>query len=293
MIARPRPDPAARGPPPLSRRTMSPSGSRTQTSGTARFRKAFLPSRLAQQVLRREGGRGGNGCFSARIGGNFRGCMQSLSFGRLTAPASFPRRRGRQHPSSCAARARDRRAPAKPPRSRTADRRWPRAWQSRPAPRSSTSLSSSCAVRNFAARHVAEPSQPLMRRFAAHKFHRPSSPITMRPPGFSTRAISRTACSASGTKHSTVTATTASKLASGNGSARISPSTNATARPIASALARAAASMCGSASTPVISAPRPRERCRKRAIAAADVEDAQACRAIRQVRGLRFLRACR
>jgi hypothetical protein len=71
-------------------------------------------------------------------------------------------------------------------------------------PALNTSLLSSPADRNLAGRQTLEPSHPLIRRLAAHRFHEPSSPITMPPPGLSTRAISRTTPTASGTNQSTV-----------------------------------------------------------------------------------------
>ena len=56
------------------------------------------------------------------------------------------------------------------------------------------------------------PSQPRTRRRTAQQLHLPRSPITSRPPGRSTRAISRIAISASGTKARTVMQVTTSKL---------------------------------------------------------------------------------
>jgi hypothetical protein len=84
---------------------------------------------------------------------------------------------------------------------------------------------SSVAVRNMTARQVGSPSQPRIRRCAAHRLHRPSSPMMSRPPGFSTRAISTTARSASRTKQRTVATMTRSKTASSNGSLAACPST--------------------------------------------------------------------
>ena len=87
----------------------------------------------------------------------------------------------------------------------------------RPVP--STIVASSFTVRKRAARHIFAPNQPRMRRRAAQTLYFPRSPMTSRPPGRSTRAISRIALPESGTKVRTVMHVTTSKLWSRNGSA--------------------------------------------------------------------------
>jgi hypothetical protein len=174
----------------------------------------------------------------------------------LLMPASFLPRRGRPRLPSCASQSRHRSRPAGRPWLQWADSRWLHAYPSPQAQPPVTRPLSAGADRNVALRHTRDPSQPLTRRLAAHRLQRPSSPIRSRPPGESTRAISPTARAASSAKQTTVTASTRSKLPSGNDRARTSPCNSWTATPLASACARPAASMRGSASTPVTMAPR-------------------------------------
>src|SRR6185436_7126319 len=108
---------------------------------------------------------------------------------------------------------------------------------------------------NRARRQVLEPSQPRTRRSAAHTLNRPSSPNTSRPPGTSTRAISRTASRAFATKQRTVTAVTTSKEASSKGSASALPCRRTTSTPRADARARIASSISALTSNPVTLAP--------------------------------------
>ena len=86
-------------------------------------------------------------------------------------------------------------------------------------PACSIRATSSVAVRNLAVLHWFAPNHPRMRRRAAHRLHLPRSPIKSRPPGRSTRAISRTAMSASLTKVSTAMHITISKVLLVNGKA--------------------------------------------------------------------------